>query len=120
MKFLGVAVCLLVMGCTVGPNVPKGQRTIQGKGSEALTNEGDPLLNDGIEVRKVPLEFAKGYTKGISDQVKRTYWQRQESQKIADEDLQGRTRYYDATIPEHEDADGVIRVQRQVIIPIIE
>jgi hypothetical protein len=68
MKCLSVAVYLLVMGCTVGPNVPKGQRTIQGKGAEALTNDGDPLLNDGIEVRKVPVEFAKGYTKGISDQ----------------------------------------------------
>jgi hypothetical protein len=61
-----------------------------------------------------------GESEGISDQVKRTYWQRQESQKTADEDLQGRTRYYDATIPERQDADGVIRVQRQVIIPIIE
>jgi len=68
MKYLTVAVCLLLGGCTVGPNVPKGQRTIQGKGSEALTNEGDPLLNNGIDVRKVPVEFAKGYTKGISDQ----------------------------------------------------
>jgi len=120
MKYLTVAVCLLVGGCTVGPNVPKGQRTIQGKGSEALTNEGDPLLNNGIDVRKVPVEFAKGYTKGISDQVKGTYWQRQESQRTADDDLQGRTRYYDATIPERQDTDGVIRVQRQVIIPIIE
>jgi hypothetical protein len=61
-----------------------------------------------------------GESEGISDQVKRTYWQRQESQKTADEDLEGRTRYYDATIPERQDADGVIRVQRQVIIPIIE
>jgi len=120
MKYLSLAVCLIAWGCTVGPNVPKGQRTIQGKGSEALTNEGDPLLNDGIDVRKVPVDFAKGYTKGISDQVKRTYWQRQESQKTADEDLQGRTRYYDATIPEHQDGNGVIRVQRQVIIPIVE
>jgi hypothetical protein len=34
--------------------------------------------------------------------------------------LQGRTRYYDATLPERQDSDGVIRVQRQVIIPIVE
>jgi hypothetical protein len=34
--------------------------------------------------------------------------------------LEGRTRYYDATIPERRDAEGVIRVQRQVIIPIVE
>jgi hypothetical protein len=120
MKYPGLVASLLLVSCTVGPTVPKGQRTIQGKGSEALTNEGDPLLNDGMEVRKVPVEFAKGYTKGISDQVKRTYWERQESQKTADEDLRGRTRYYDATIPERKDANGVIRVQREVIIPIVE
>ena len=62
----------------------------------------------------------KGESEGISDQVKRTYWERQESQKTADQDLEGRTRYYDATITEHQDAEGVIRVQRQVIIPIVE
>jgi hypothetical protein len=120
MKYLSLTCCLLIASCTVGPTAPKGQRTIQGKGSEALTNDGDPLVNSGMEVRKVPVEFAKGYTKGISDQVKRTYWERQESQRTADEDLQGRTRYYDATIPERQDANGVIRVQRQVIIPIVE
>jgi hypothetical protein len=120
MKYLSLACYLLVASCTVGPTVPKGQRTIQGRGSEALTNDGDPLLNSGMDVRKVPVEFAKGYTKGISDQVKRTYWERQESQKMADQDLQGRTRYYDATIPERQDANGVTRVQRQVIIPIVE
>ena len=120
MNYLGLAVGLLRASCTVGPTVPKGQRTIQGKGSEALSNDGDPLLSSGMEVRKVPVEFAKGYTKGISDQIKRTYWERQESQKTADLDLEGRTRYYDATIPERQDANGVIRVQRQVIIPIVE
>ena len=67
MKYASLAFSLLVASCTVGPTVPKGQRTIQGKGSEALTNEGDPLLNSGIDVRNVPVEFAKGYTKGISD-----------------------------------------------------
>jgi hypothetical protein len=120
MKSLSLACCFLVASCTVGPTVPKGQRTIQGRGSEALTNDGDPLLNSGMDVRKVPVEFAKGYTKGISDQVKRTYWERQESQKTADQDLEGRTRYYDATIPERQDANAVTRVQRQVIIPIVE
>ena len=29
-------------------------------------------------------------------------------------------KYYNATIPEHQDPDGVIRVQRDVVIPIIE
>jgi hypothetical protein len=120
MKWLGIVLCLLLAGCTVGPNVPKGEATVQGRGSEALTNEGDPLVNSGIDARKVPVEFAKGYTKGVSDQVKRTYWARQDAQKTADEDLQGRIRYFNATIPERQDANGVIRVQREVVIPIVE
>jgi hypothetical protein len=120
MKWFGIALCLFLAGCTVGPKVPKGEATIQGRGSEALTNEGDPLVNSGIDARKVPVEFAKGYTKGVSDQVKRTYWARQDAQKTADEDLQGRIRYFNATIPERQDANGVIRVQREVIIPIVE
>ena len=49
------------------PNVPEGEATVQGRGSEALTNEGDPLVNSGTDARKVPIEFAKGYTKGVSD-----------------------------------------------------
>jgi hypothetical protein len=120
MKWIGISVCIILASCTVGPNVPKGEATAQGRGSEALTNEGDPLVNSGLDARKVPVEFAKGYTKGVSDEVKRTYWARQGAQKTADEDLQGRIRYYNATIPERQDSNGVIRVQRQVIIPIVE
>ncbi len=119
MKWIGILSCLLVAACTVGPTVPKGEVTVQGRGAEALTNEGDPLINYGVNARKVPIEFAKGYTKGVSDQVKRTYWAQQSAQKTA-EDLQGRTRYYNATIPERQDSGGVIRVQREVIIPIVE
>jgi hypothetical protein len=74
MKRLGAAFYLLVVGCTVGPTVPKGQVTVQGRGSEALTNQGDPLMTTGSDERKVPIDFAKGYAKGISDQVKRNYW----------------------------------------------
>ncbi|MBV8227967.1 MAG: hypothetical protein JO232_22570 [Verrucomicrobia bacterium] len=120
MKRIGLVVSLIFASCTVGPTVPKGELTVQGKGAEALTNEGDPMLNSGLDGRAVPIEFAKGYTKGVSDQVKRMYWARQEAQKTADEDLEGRTRYYNATIPQHEDSEGVIRVQREVIIPIVE
>ena len=85
-----------------------------------MTNDGDPLVSSGTDARKVPIEFAKGYTKGVSDQVKRTYWARQEAQKTADQELEGRLRYYNATIPEHQDSSGVTRVQREVIIPIVE
>jgi len=120
MKWLGISFCMVIVGCSVGPTVPKGEATIQGRGSEALTNKGDPLLNSGLDARRVPVEFAKGYTKGISDQIKRTYWERQEAQKSKDDDLEGHVRYYNTTIPERQDSNGVIRVQREVIIPIVE
>jgi hypothetical protein len=120
MKWIIITMCLILASCTVGPNVPKGELTVQGRGSEALTKEGDPLVNSGIDARNVPVEFAKGYTKGVSDQVKRTYWAHQDAQKTADEDLQGRIRYYNATIPERQDSNGIIRVQRDVVIPIVE
>ncbi len=121
MKAVGHALCLVLLaGCTVGPNVPKGQVTVQGRGSAALTNGGDPLLGDGADARRVPIEFAKGYTKGVSDQVKRTYWAQQQSQRTKADDAEGRIRYYNATIPEHPDSGGVIRVGREVVIPIVE
>ena len=60
MKGLGVLFCILVAGCTVGPTVPKGQVTVQGRGSEALTNQGDPLMATGSAERKVPIDFTKG------------------------------------------------------------
>ena len=120
MRWPGIVISLLLASCGVGPSVPKGGLTVQGRGAEALTNDGDPLVNSGMDARKVPIEFAKGYTKGVSDQVKRTYWDRQDAQKTTDEDLQGRFHYYNATLPEHQDSNGVIRVQREVIIPIVE
>ena len=120
MKRLGMLISLLLAGCTVGPTVPKGQLTMQGRGSEALTNQGDPLMATGEHERKVPVDFAKGYAKGISDQVKRTYWAQQESQRTTKAESEGEMKYYNATIPQHQDPDGVIRVQRDVVIPIIE
>jgi hypothetical protein len=120
MKGLRLALCLLITGCTVGPTVPKGQVTLQGRGSEALTNQGDPLMATGTDERKVPIDFAKGYTKGVSDQVKRNYWAQQENQRTSQADNLGKIRYYNATIPEHQDPNGVIRVQREVVIPIVE
>jgi hypothetical protein len=120
MKWLPYLTLLLVSSCTVGPNVPKGQQTMQGRGAEALTNQGDPLLTDGNEARKVPLEFAKGYTKGVSDQIKRSYWVEQQNQRTKQEANEGHIRYYNATIPEHEDGNGTIRVSREITIPIVE
>lgn len=120
MKCLALCIALLFLGCTVGPTVPKGQITVQGRGAEALTNKGDPLMNDQGDARKVSVEFAKGYTKGIADQVKRAYWALQQNQRSKQEDVAGRIHYYNATIPEHEDSAGVVRVTREVTIPIIE
>jgi hypothetical protein len=120
MKKSGFFLRLLITSCTVGPTVPKGQITVQGRGAEALTNQGDPLMASGADERKVPIDFAKGYAKGLSDQVKRNYWAQQENQRSAQEDNQGKIRYYNATIPEHQDSSGVIRVQREVVIPIVE
>ncbi len=120
MKRFGLLISLILAGCTVGPTVPKGQLTLQGTGTEALTNQGDPLMGAGDAERKVPIDFAKGYAKGISDQVKRTYWAQQESQRTSKARNEGEMKYYNTTIPQHQDPDGVIRVQRDVVIPIIE
>lgn len=120
MKRFGLLISLVLTGCAVGPTVPKGQLTMQGRGSEALTNQGDPLMATGDTERAVPVDFAKGYAKGISDQVKRTYWAQQESQRTTKAESEGEMKYYNATIPPHQDPDGVIRVQRDVVIPIIE
>ena len=51
-----------------GTDCSEGSTHHSGKGLGSTTNDGDPLLNGGMDVRKVPVEFAKGYTKGISDQ----------------------------------------------------
>jgi hypothetical protein len=117
---LGATAVAYLTGCTVGPTAPKGQLTMQGRGSEALTDQGDPLMSAGDDERRVPIDFAKGYAKGISDQVKRTYWAQQEGQREAKANPAGEIKYYNATIPEHQDPDGVIRVEREVVIPIVE
>src|SRR5260370_17374460 len=120
MKGSGFFLCVLIAGCTVGPTVPKGQVTMQGRGSEALTNQGDPLMATGSDERKVPIDFAKGYAKGISDQVKRNYWAQQENQRTPPDDNHDQIRSSNATIPEHQDPNGVIRIQRDVVIPIFQ
>jgi hypothetical protein len=61
-------------------------------------------------MHEVPIEFAKGYTKG-SDQVKRTCG-RIRTLKTADEDLRGRIRYYGTHHP-GGGIQAVVRVQRE-------
>jgi len=54
MKWLFVLFSVVIAGCSIGPTVPKGEATVQSRGSEALTNEGDPLLTSGLDARRGP------------------------------------------------------------------
>jgi len=120
---LWIAGAIVLASCSTAPVVPKGQTTLRGRGTQVLTEKGDPLMPAGGEARKVPAEFAAGYTKGISDQVKRSYWAQQNEEAAAqqtDYSESGHVKLYDVTVPEHQDADGVIRVERRVKIPIVE
>jgi hypothetical protein len=120
---LGIACVILMAGCSTAPVVPKGETTLRGRGTQVLTEKGDPLMQTGGEARKVPAAFAAGYTKGISDEVKRSYWAQQNEEAAAQQagySESGHVKLYDVTVPEHQDADGVIRVERRVKIPIVE
>jgi len=97
----------------------KGTVTMAGRGAAELTDRGDPLMGTGVYAKQVPKEFAMGYAKGVSDETKREYWAVQDAQQAPSKDA-GKTVYYDLTIPEHRDQDGVDRAQRQVIVPIVE
>ena len=119
---LGCAIAL--ESCSgVAPVVPRGQLTVTGRGTEVLTDKGDPLMQTGASARKVPADFAAGYTKGISDEVKRSYWEQQDDEARAAQggySDAGELKLYDVSVPEHRDGDGVIRVERRVKIPIVE
>jgi len=110
--------------CSVAPVVPGGQINVRGRGAQVLTDKGDPLMQTGAAARKVPAEFAAGYTKGISDEVKRSYWAQQDEEAAMSQTAgysdAGRLKLYDVTVPEHKDAEGAVRVERQVKIPIVE
>jgi hypothetical protein len=95
----------------------KGTVTIEGRGAQLLTDRGDPLMQTGKYARKVSADFATGYAKGISDQVKREYWAQQGNQGCNKE---GHVVLYDATIPSRTDSNGVKRTERQVVVPIVE
>ena len=108
---------VVLVGCSSVQQ--KGTVTMEGRGAAALTDKGDPLMGTGVYAKKVPAEFAMGYAKGISDDTKREYWAIQDAQQ-APPNSSGKTVYYDLTIPDHKDQDGVDRAQRQVIVPIVE
>lgn len=122
----------------------RGTVTIQGRGTERLTEIGDPLLGTGKYAEKnIPKEFAMGYAKGISDQVQREYWQMQDEvssrrapyrgdgsggavegysgSKGQDAPAkEGTPHYYRITLPESVDPDGVRHAPRDVTVPIVE
>jgi hypothetical protein len=108
----------------------RGMVTIQGRGTEGLTNTGDPLLRTGMyEARQVPKEFAMGYAAGINDQVKREYWQLQDEATAPKPDPpskkeksspEGAINYYPMTLPETQDAKKVWHAPREVVVPIVE
>ncbi len=106
---------LSLVGCS--SLEPKGTVTIEGRGARLLTDKGDPMMETGVYARKVSADFAAGYSKGISDQIKREYWDQQAG---AARNKDGHVVLYDATLPSRVDADGVQRVERQVVVPIVE
>jgi hypothetical protein len=120
MRHLMIVPASIVMGLVGCSSVQqKGTVTMAGRGAAELTDRGDPLMGTGVYAKKVPAEFAMGYAKGVSDQTKREYWAMQDAQQ-APASSSGKTVYYNLTIPEHKDEDGVERAQRQVIVPIVE
>ena len=118
-----LASAILLVSCSVAPVVPGGQITVRGRGAQVLTDKGDPLMQTGAAARKVPAEFAAGYTKGISDEAKRSYWAQQDDEAAMPQggySDAGHLKLYDVTVPEHKDSEGAVRVERRVKIPIVE
>ena len=119
MRQIMIVPACIVMGLAGCSSVQqKGTVTMAGRGAEALTDKGDPLMGTGVYAKNVPQEFAMGYAKGISDSTKREYWAVQDAQQAPSSG--GKTVYYDMTLPAHTDQDGVNRAQRQVIVPVVE
>lgn len=133
-RTLTLSVSVALCACANSPE-QRGTVTIQGRGARELTQRGDPLMGTGKYAEKnVPKEFAMGYGKGISDQVKREYWAMQDevSTRRADPAPSpapqgssapgpGATHYYRVTLPESVDPDtGVLQAPRDVMVPINE
>jgi hypothetical protein len=130
--------------CACSSIQKRGAVTIQGRGTQGLTDIGDPLLGTGKYAEKqVPKEYAMGYAKGISDQVQREYWQMQDevssrrapyrgdspsggvegyshSRDPQNAPSDGTIHYYRITLPESVDPDGVRHAPRDVTVPINE
>jgi hypothetical protein len=95
----------------------KGTVTIEGRGAKLLTDRGDQLMSTGKYAKKVGPDYSEGFAKGISDQIKREYWNQQQSQAGNPD---GHIVLYGATIPSRIDSAGVRRVEQNVTVPIVE
>jgi hypothetical protein len=114
-----VGLCL----CSCGSIERRGEVTISGRGVQQLTDKGDPLMETGVYAKKnVPPDYAAGYVKGRSDQIKNEFWSMQDAPppppKPANQE--GKPIYYNIPIPEGTDTDGVKRAPREVTVPIVE
>jgi len=113
--FLTTIGSLWLSGCS---SFPSNQNvTIEGRGARFYDENGQPITGSGRYYKKVTEGFANGYSEGISEQLRREYWSKQASRSA---NREGHVTLYDATIPSRADADGVRRVERNVVVPIVE
>jgi hypothetical protein len=106
---------LWVSGCSSFQS--KQNVTIEGRGARFYDENGQPIAGSGRYYKNVTEGFASGYSEGISEQLRREYWNKQASQST---NREGHVVLYDATIPSRVDADGVRRVERNVVVPVVE
>ena len=106
---------LWLSGCS---SLPLNQNvTIEGRGARFYDENGQPVAGSGRYYKKVTEGFASGYSEGISEQLRREYWSKQASRSA---NREGHVTLYDATVPSRVDPDGVRRVERNVVVPIVE
>ena len=113
--FLMTIGSLWVSGCSSLSS--KQNVTIEGRGARFYDENGQPIAGSGRYYKNVTEGFASGYSEGISEQLRREYWSKQASRS---DNREGHVTLYDATFPSRADGDGVRRVERNVVVPIVE
>jgi hypothetical protein len=69
---------LCLSGCVITPH-DRGETTTAMRGAQRLATKGDPLMPTGVySGRDVSPDWAAGYQAGLTDAVKREYWDIQE------------------------------------------
>jgi hypothetical protein len=113
--FLTTIGSLWLSGCS---SFPSNQKVaIEGRGARFYDENGQPITASGRYYKKVTEGFASGYSEGISEQLRREYWSKQASRSV---NRDGHVTLYDATVPSRVDSEGVRRVERNVVVPIVE